>query len=163
MHAAWVFLSNLKIAIQIPMFFGLLACIAVVVEGLISRSSGIGTRRAEAENRIRIAIQVFFFGGIVWTILHAIPAPDYNVEKVIVHAPAPPPVVKVVHDTYKDLWDHCNDNYSLDGTPDNIVAGIRNDRMKICNEMAREGSREFENDNEAIKAHSGVDKDTASK
>lgn len=44
-----------------------------------------------------------------------------------------------VHDTYKTLFDNCND-FSLDGVPNAIVGGVRNERLAICHKAALEGS-----------------------
>jgi hypothetical protein len=56
--------------------------------------------------------------------------PVFRGEKIIVKK-----------DTYFDLWKRCNEAFSLERAPPNQFGALRNERMKICKDVALAGSR----------------------
>jgi hypothetical protein len=63
-----------------------------------------------------------------------------------IEASRPPQTVRVklVHDSYKTLFDSCNESYAInkdDRTPTLTPAMIRNQRMEVCRNVALTGSR----------------------
>jgi hypothetical protein len=66
---------------------------------------------------------------------------DFCIKKAIDMEVPPQIRVKVVHDPYAKLFEQCNNIGSLEGIPDAQAAQLRNDRLRICTDMALRGSR----------------------